>query len=90
MVALTKKTKLPIGVCRGTVELTALFYGWRLEGLVGAGTVIAAILVGFYLQLVFRLFRFDATQVRHQDLGEVFFGFFPARHRVKGGADSSE
>lgn len=85
MVALAKKTKLPIGVCRGAVELAALTGGWRLGGLVGVGTVISALLVGFCLQLVFRLFKFDATLVKHQNLGEVFYDLFPglARRRVK-------
>ena len=41
MVALAKKTKLPIGICRGVVELTALICGWRMGGMVGIGTVIS-------------------------------------------------
>lgn len=51
----------------------------------GVGTVISALLVGFCLQLVFRLFKFDATLVKHQNLGEVFYDLFPglARRRVK-------
>lgn len=84
MVALAKKTRLPIGVCRGVVELTALAIGWRLGGLVGLGTVIAALLVGLCLQLVFRLFRFDATLVKHQGLGEALAGFLPAKGSAPG------
>lgn len=32
MVALNRKTGLPVGVCRGTIELLAVFVGWRLGG----------------------------------------------------------
>lgn len=77
MVALARKTRLPIGVCRGAVELTALLCGWRLGGMVGIGTVISALLVGFCLQSTFRVFKFDPTQVQHQTLGEVYRTFFP-------------
>jgi uncharacterized membrane protein YraQ (UPF0718 family) len=58
MVALTRKTGLPIGVCRAAVELTALFFGWRLGGMVGIGTVLSALLIGFCVQLVFKLLKF--------------------------------
>lgn len=71
MVALAKKTRLPIGVCRGAVELAALVSGWSLGGMVGLGTVISALLVGFCLQLVFRVLKFDATTVKHQTLSEA-------------------
>lgn len=76
MVALARKTGLPIGVCRGAVELTALFCGWQLGGMVGIGTLLSAVLIGLCLQLVFRLFMFDATQVRHQTLGETYIALF--------------
>lgn len=78
MVALARKTKLPVGVCRGGVELTALILGWRLGGMVGVGTILSALLIGFCLQLVFRLFRFDATAISHQTIAEVYTDLFPA------------
>jgi uncharacterized membrane protein YczE len=72
MVALTRKTGLPIGVCRAAVELTALFFGWRLGGMVGIGTVLSALLIGFCVQLVFKILKFDATLIRHQTLRETY------------------
>jgi len=57
MVALTRKTGLPIGACRAAIELTALFFGWRLGGMVGIGTVLFALLIGFCVQIVFRLLK---------------------------------
>ena len=81
MVALTRKTGLPIGACRAAIELTALFFGWRLGGMVGIGTVISALLIGVCVQIVFRLLKFDATQIRHQTLGETYRAvFFPSSY----------
>jgi len=68
MVALTRKTQLPVGVIRGGIELTAVLVGWRLGGMVGLGTVLAAVLIGFCVQLTFRLLRFDPTAVKHESL----------------------
>lgn len=76
MVALTKKTGLPIGVCRAGIELTALLAGWRLGGMVGIGTVISAFMAGFCFQLTFKLLNFDATQVEHETLRQTYDTFF--------------
>ena len=72
MVALTRKTKLPVGLCRGTIEVLAVLVGWKLGGLVGIGTVISAFAIGFCIQTTFRLLRFDATKVRHETLDATF------------------
>lgn len=72
MVALTKRTGLSVGACRGLIELAALVAGWRLGGMVGIGTVISALLTGFCVQLTFKLLNFDVTQVQHQTIGETF------------------
>jgi len=71
MVVLARKTKLPIGVCRGIVELTVTVVGWLLGGMVGVGTVIAGFAIGFCIQHTFRLFRFDATAVQHETLNQT-------------------
>ncbi len=71
MVALTRKTGLPVGVCRGTIELLAVFAGWRLGGMVGFGTIISAFVIGFCVQLTFKLLKFDATKVKHETLGQT-------------------
>ncbi len=72
MVALRRKTKLPVGVCRGAIELVAVLAGWRLGGMVGAGTVICAFGIGFCIQLVFRLLKFDPAKVTHETLAATF------------------
>jgi uncharacterized membrane protein YczE len=72
MVALTRKTGLPVGVCRGTIELLAVFIGWRLGGMIGIGTIISAFVIGFCVQIVFKLVQFDATKVKHETLDQTY------------------
>jgi len=73
MVALVRKTRLPIGICRSLVELTAFIGGWLLGGMVGAGTVISVIGIGFCIQVTFMLLRFDPTKVKHETFLDTFF-----------------
>ena len=68
MVALKRKTGLPIGMCRGIVEILAVIIGWRLGGMVGIGTVISAFTIGFWIQVAFKLFKFDAVEVKHETI----------------------
>ena len=72
MVILTRKTKLPVGLCRGIIELLATASGWLLGGMVGLGTVICVILIGFCIQIVFKIFKFDATSIKHETLAATF------------------
>ena len=71
MVALTRKTGLAVGICRGSIEVAAVITGWFLGGMVGAGTVISAFAIGFCVQITFRLLRFDATQIHHETLEQT-------------------
>lgn len=76
MVALSRKTGLPIGLCRGTIEVIAVAVGWKLGGLVGIGTIIAAFAIGFCIQITFRILGFDAKKVDHQTLNETYNALF--------------
>lgn len=76
MVALTRKTRLPVGVCRGTIELLAVVVGWMLGGMVGIGTVISAFAIGFFIQTTFSVLRFDATAVNHETLDQSYHLLF--------------
>jgi uncharacterized membrane protein YczE len=71
MVILAKYTGKPVGFCRCCVEGTVLFFGWLLGGCAGVGTVLAALGVGFAVQTVFTLLRFDVRKVRQEPLGET-------------------
>ena len=72
MVVLTRKTKLPVGLCRIIVEILATGIGWALGGMVGIGTVISAFGIGFCIQLTFRVFKFDAAAIKHETLYDTY------------------
>lgn len=72
MVVVARKTGVPVGVCRGTIELMALLVGWKLGGMVGLGTVLSALLIGFCIQITFKLLNFDATKVKHENFQETY------------------
>jgi len=72
MVALNRKTRLPVGLCRFILELSVLIIGLLLGGMVGIGTAIFVAGIGLAIQAVFRLFRFDAKSVKHETLRDTF------------------
>lgn len=72
MVALTRKTGLAVGVCRGAIELAAVVTGWLMGGLLGAGTLISAFAIGLCVQFTFRMLRFDPTRIQHETLTQTF------------------
>lgn len=72
MVALTRKTKLPVGLCRGILEVSVVIIGWSLGGMVGLGTVLSAFAIGFCVQITFQVLKFDPTQVKHETFGIMF------------------
>ncbi|WP_246141026.1 YczE/YyaS/YitT family protein [Bacillus marasmi] len=82
MVALTRKTGLPVGVCRGTIELLAVLAGWRLGGMVGFGTIISAFAIGFCVQTTFKLLKFDPTKVKHETLDRTFTFLFHSKKEL--------
>ena len=76
LVGLAKRLKrLPIGLVGILLQGTATFIGWLLGGPVGISVLIIAII----LMLAFQSVRFDATHIRHQNLGESFRVLFPKR-----------
>ena len=72
MVVLNRKTKLPVGVCRSALELTVTIIGWVLGGMVGVGTVISVVAIGFCIQLTFALFKFVPSTVKHETLLQTY------------------
>ena len=71
MVVLARKTGRSVGLCRATVEVIAVFVGWRLGGQVGIGTVITAVGVGTFFNLNFALLHFKAAELHQEDLPET-------------------
>ena len=76
MVVLARKTRLPAGVCRSAVELIVTVSGWFLGGMVGIGTIISVVGIGFCIQITFKLLRFDVTAVKHETLLETYKTLF--------------
>lgn len=72
MIVLTRKTKLPIGIIRGTIELTATIIGWALGGMAGIGTVISGFAIGFCIQSTFRLLMFRPTEIKHSSIADTY------------------
>ena len=79
MVVLARKTKMPVGICRVLVELIVTLIGWFLGGMVGIGTIISVIAIGFCIQLTFGLFKFDVTAVKHESLGDTCHAWIDKR-----------
>lgn len=78
MVVLTRKTKLPIGICRGIIELLAVLVGWQLGGMLGVGTVFSAGAIGFCVQTTFKWLKFDASAVKHETINQTIKGLSKA------------
>lgn len=78
LVALARRmSKIPIGVISIVMLAIVTFVGWRLGGPIGIGTLICAFLTGPIMQLDFKIVRFVATDVEHQNIGQsvkVLFG----------------
>jgi uncharacterized membrane protein YczE len=79
MVVLTRKTKLSVGICRSGLELVVVIIGALLGGSFGIGTILAAVIIGFCIQITFKMFRFDPTTIVH----ETFFDTFRNLSKVK-------
>jgi len=76
MVILMRRTKKSAGVCRATVECSAVIAGWLMGGMVGLGTVLSAFGLGACVQISFKLCKFDAKAVEHETLAETFRSLF--------------
>ena len=85
MVGLAKRLpKVPVGIVRNMIELTALAIGWWLGGVVGVGTVAFALLTVPVMQWVFQLFSFDVRSLHAETLLETV-GIWTGRRAVERG-----
>ncbi|MCI5615409.1 MAG: hypothetical protein MR431_03900 [Clostridia bacterium] len=72
MCVLTRKLKSwPVGAIRVMLEGCALLVGWALGGVVGVGTIILVCLSGPVMQLIFKIFKFDVRELRHETIPET-------------------
>ena len=82
MVALTKKLKLPVGVIRSAIELTALTAGYFMGGSVGWGTLIMPLGLGFSIQTIFSLLKFDVRQIQHHTIDQDISKFLKKSEEI--------
>jgi uncharacterized membrane protein YczE len=73
MLGVLAKTKRPVSLVRGTMEVAFLAVGWVLGGPVGIGTVITAVTIGYSIQLAFRIGGYNPDS-KHVNLYELFQG----------------
>lgn len=66
MVGLTKRTGKSVRLIRSSIETCVVGMGYLLGGSVGAGTLIMALSIGYFVQLAFQLFKFDVNNVEHR------------------------
>ena len=72
MVVLAKKTKIPVGISRSIIEILVTIGGYFLGGMVGLGTLISAIGIGFCVQITFRILKFNVTAIKHESIRDTF------------------
>jgi len=72
MIAMTKRTNLSVGWIRNIIEAVVLVAGYFMGGSVGLGTLVMAVLFGRFIQLTFKIFKFDVRQVRHRYIDQDF------------------
>lgn len=71
MMGISGKINTPIKYVRGIMEISVLIIGYILGGDIGLGTLISAIGLGYSMQLMFKLLKFDAIEVNHKSLVET-------------------
>jgi uncharacterized membrane protein YczE len=59
MLGVLTKTKRPVSVVRGIMEIAFLAAGWALGGPVGVGTIITALTIGYSVQIAFKVGGYD-------------------------------
>lgn len=70
MVALTKKTNKSVRFIRNSIEISVLAAGYLMGGFIGIGTLITAIAMGYFVQFIFKIFKFDIKSVKHRFIDE--------------------
>ena len=72
MTALTRITKKSVKVIRTTIEIFALICGWLLGGYVGIGTIITALVLGYFIQMWCKILNIDIPSLNHRSIVEDF------------------
>lgn len=70
MIGISQKLNKPIKYVRASIEITVLILGYILGGKIGVATLISAIGLGYSIQLIFKICKFDVVKVKHKSLVE--------------------
>ncbi|MBC8462916.1 membrane protein [Candidatus Bathyarchaeota archaeon] len=70
MIGLVQKLDKEVSVVRAGIEITVLVLGIAMGGPVGIGTVITALSVGYFVQMAFKLGKYDRN-AKHMNLYEL-------------------
>lgn len=68
MIGFSQKTGFSMGKIRNFMEIGVLSIGFFLGGSVGIGTLISAVSVGFFLQLIFSYHNYNPNETIQRDL----------------------
>lgn len=80
MVAIKRRTSVPVGVCRMIIEAVVLVVGWLMGGTVGLGTVILVLGNGPAMQWCFKLFHFDVAAQPNESVADTLRTVWNAWH----------
>nr|WP_319475116.1 hypothetical protein [uncultured Sphaerochaeta sp.] len=72
MVFLSRKSGWSSGTCRGILEIAVSLVGFLLGGMLGWGTLLSAVLIGFCIQITFNVLRFDPKKVHHENMVDSY------------------
>lgn len=70
MQILTRRFNQPVIVIKNGIEITAFLLGWLLGGKFGVGTIVAALSMGFILQIMFKLGNINLKELHHRNIKE--------------------
>lgn len=70
MVVLTKRTGKSVRFIRNSIEISVSVMGYFLGGYIGLGTIITAFLLGYFVQIVFKIMKFNINDVQHRFIDE--------------------
>lgn len=71
MVIIARKTGWKMGTCRYVVEALALGVGFLMGGFAGVGTVFAIIFIAVAVQVIFKVMKFEPSQVEHENFKDT-------------------
>ncbi len=70
MQILTKRFNKPVSVIKNGIEIVAFVVGWLLGGKLGIGTIATALIMGVWLQLMFKFGNVDIKKLHHRNIKE--------------------